>query len=132
MTWELERQAVVAYLEQHGLLGPAAAIARGDHMPPTMDWTKRERPMFVNVDRAALVLEIPPEPHMPGQMTAAEFKARFGFEPQNDDVERTTCTRAGQFGHVFCGICPGCGMPRFACGTHSSGLYCGTTGGPNR
>ncbi len=49
-------------------------------------------------------------------MTPDEFKARFGFEPRQDDVERAECPKAGTIGHAFCGVCPTHNSPRFFCG----------------
>jgi len=48
-------------------------------------------------------------------MTPEQFKARFGFESTNDDIDRVLCFNAGEIGHESCGLCP-CGkMPRFTC-----------------
>jgi hypothetical protein len=45
-------------------------------------------------------------------VTADEFRDRVGSEPCQDDLERCNCVRAGQLGHMFCGVCVH-GMPRF-------------------
>lgn len=49
-------------------------------------------------------------------MTPAEFTARFGRAPQQDDLHRVTCDRAGMVGHTACGICDEHDRPRFECG----------------
>lgn len=49
-------------------------------------------------------------------MTPAEFHARFGFEPQQDDLHRATCEQAGSVGHWQCGVCQIHNKPRFMCG----------------
>lgn len=49
-------------------------------------------------------------------MTPEEFTKRFGFEPNQDDLHRASCTEAGTVGHTVCGVCPEHGLPRFRCG----------------
>lgn len=49
-------------------------------------------------------------------ITEKEFKERFGFEPQQDDLHRVNCDKAGEVGHLMCGVCSNCGQPRFICG----------------
>lgn len=48
-------------------------------------------------------------------MNAKEFKELTGCEPENDDLDRVNCPKAGEQGHKQCGICPDCGQPRFCC-----------------
>ena len=47
---------------------------------------------------------------------APVFEALTGREPVNDDLERVSCKRAGQFGHYMCGMCREHTLPRFECG----------------
>lgn len=49
-------------------------------------------------------------------MTADEFKAKTGYEPQHDDLERVNCDKVGQTGHTTCGWCARCDGPMFHCG----------------
>jgi hypothetical protein len=46
---------------------------------------------------------------------AAEFRRRTGHEPQQDELERANCPKAGQDMHWLCGLCAHCGRPRFLC-----------------
>ena len=48
-------------------------------------------------------------------ITAEEFKQIFGYEPENDDLERVNCEKAGTFGHWQCGWCPKHEVPRLKC-----------------
>ena len=43
---------------------------------------------------------------------AARFTALTGRAPERDDLERANCARAGEIGHLQCGICPICSRPR--------------------
>lgn len=36
-------------------------------------------------------------------ITAEQFKAATGFDPQDDDLERCNCKHVGEIGHIFCG-----------------------------
>jgi hypothetical protein len=36
-------------------------------------------------------------------ITAETFKAATGRDPENDDLERCNCHRAGELGHQYCG-----------------------------
>lgn len=45
-------------------------------------------------------------------MDAREFAAIFGREPENDDLDRINCPKAGTLGHRYCGVCSH-GLPRF-------------------
>lgn len=47
-------------------------------------------------------------------MTKEEFMAVTGFEPEQDDLERANCPKAGQLGHKACGVCEH-GMPTWTC-----------------
>lgn len=46
---------------------------------------------------------------------AALFEKLTGRLPEDDDLERVNCLRAGEDGHRQCGSCPTCGLPRFLC-----------------
>ena len=45
-----------------------------------------------------------------------KFVKATGSEPDQDDLERVSCNRAGDFGHRQCGWCIECDKPRFMCG----------------
>lgn len=45
-------------------------------------------------------------------MTSEEFRSRFGRDPENDDLDRVNCEKAGLRGHKSCGLCQH-GLPRF-------------------
>ena len=47
-------------------------------------------------------------------MTKDEFIAAVGREPEQDDLERANCPRAGQMAHLGCGVCVH-GKPVFVC-----------------
>lgn len=49
-------------------------------------------------------------------MDRKEFEELTGRPPENDDLDRVNCDKAGQFRHEMCGICCHCGQPRFVCG----------------
>jgi len=49
-------------------------------------------------------------------MNAGEFLWLTGFAPENDDLERVNCEKAGEMGHHNCGLCPDHVKPRFVCG----------------
>jgi len=49
-------------------------------------------------------------------VTPEEFTAAYGREPQQDDMHRVNCSRAGNLGHSQCGMCEKHHMPRFMCG----------------
>jgi len=53
-------------------------------------------------------------------ITAAEYQELTGFEPIQDDLERTNCSRVGMIGHWFCGVCPDHNKPRFVCGCEAT------------
>ena len=46
-------------------------------------------------------------------ITAEHFKKITGFDPEQDDLERSNCERAGQFGHYMCGWDIKRDMPNF-------------------
>ena len=48
-------------------------------------------------------------------LTAEDFKKMTGREPENDDLERVNCSRAGNRGHIGCGVCRH-NKPAFECG----------------
>jgi len=39
----------------------------------------------------------------PNQITAEQFEEAVGRPPENDDLERCNCVRAGALGHMQCG-----------------------------
>lgn len=47
-------------------------------------------------------------------MTHDEFVNATGREPEQDDLDRANCAKAGKPGHFYCGVCA-CGQPRFTC-----------------
>ena len=49
-------------------------------------------------------------------ITAEEYQTRFGFAPEQDDLDRVNCEKAGKIGHSMCGICELHNCPRFTCG----------------
>lgn len=46
-------------------------------------------------------------------ISEAMFIACTGSEPQDDDLERCNCQKAGEFGHYFCGWNWEASRPRF-------------------
>lgn len=51
-------------------------------------------------------------------MTRQEFLKRVGRPPSGDDMKRANCKHAGTIGHLDCGVCKGCKLPRFLCVVH--------------
>ena len=49
-------------------------------------------------------------------MNAAEFEAKTGRKPEDDDLDRANCNKAGNVNHFTCGWCLPCDLPRFQCG----------------
>lgn len=49
-------------------------------------------------------------------ITAEQFEKAVGQKPQQDDLERGNCPRAGSVFHTACGWCAKCDKPRFICG----------------
>jgi hypothetical protein len=49
-------------------------------------------------------------------MDAETFKVKTGRQPENDDLERVTCDKAGTLGHMQCGWCLQCDLPVYECG----------------
>jgi len=49
-------------------------------------------------------------------MNAKEFTEKVGRPPEQDDLERVNCEKAGERGHRNCGWCRACDTPRFMCG----------------
>ena len=45
-------------------------------------------------------------------MNEEEFRERFGHPSQNDGLERANCTKVGEPGHYYCGMCDH-RVPRF-------------------
>ena len=54
-------------------------------------------------------------------VTAAKFKEMTGLDPQEDDLERCNCPKAGSWGHRQCGVCRKHNKPRFICGCRPKG-----------
>ena len=52
------------------------------------------------------------------KITAEKFKERVGVDPdpENDDLARCNCEKAGTVGHFSCGWCKKCDLPVFICG----------------
>ena len=55
------------------------------------------------------------------KITAEEFEAIAGRPPENDDLERVNCPKAGELLHMYCGYCATCGKPRILCVEHPLG-----------
>ena len=49
-------------------------------------------------------------------MDDEEFKKRTGRAPEQDDLERVNCPKAGKIMHSACGWCEQHDKPRFECG----------------
>jgi len=52
-------------------------------------------------------------------ITAQEFENKTGRVPQDDDLDRVNCDKAGTPGHRQCGWCPVHDAPRFMCSCRS-------------
>jgi hypothetical protein len=50
------------------------------------------------------------------QVTWTMFIKATGYMPENDDLERCNCEKAGEMGHQSCGWCETHNLPRFHCG----------------
>jgi len=59
------------------------------------------------------------EQHPAYDITAKEFERKTGQPPEDDDLERANCRKAGEHGHFGCGWCDGCDRPHFMCGCPS-------------
>lgn len=46
-------------------------------------------------------------------ITREKFIQATGHEPENDDLERSNCTKAGELGHFSCGWDEEEDLPRF-------------------
>jgi hypothetical protein len=44
-------------------------------------------------------------------MNTKEFMLTTGRLPENDDLERVNCDKAGSDGHIMCGTCKAHNMP---------------------
>lgn len=49
-------------------------------------------------------------------ITAKLFEERMRRAPQDDDMERVNCEKAGELGHWGCGWCATHDLPQFQCG----------------
>lgn len=47
---------------------------------------------------------------------AKEFEQRFGYAPDNDDLVRVNCPKAGEIEHLSCGVCAKHNRPEYECG----------------
>lgn len=47
------------------------------------------------------------------KISAAHFERRMDRKPQDDDLERCNCRKAGQSGHEFCGWNTDLDLPNF-------------------
>lgn len=54
------------------------------------------------------------------KITAKMFKHATGHEPENDDLERANCSKAGELAHVSCGWDHKRNMPVFMPGQGKS------------
>ena len=62
-------------------------------------------------------------------INATTFKAEYGYESREDDLERVNCTEPkGKGGHDSCGQHTCCGFPRFI----GHGIGCSRDGKPRR
>lgn len=52
----------------------------------------------------------------PDHVTPNQFKAKVGWPPSDDDLERVNCSLAGYPGHLTCGWCTQHDRPRLVCG----------------
>lgn len=50
------------------------------------------------------------------EITREIFIESVGCEPEHDDIERCNCKDVGKPGHMLCGWCSQCNLPRFVCG----------------
>lgn len=49
-------------------------------------------------------------------ITAEQFKAATGRDPEQDDLERCNCSEAGAIGHLMCGWNRDNNLPQFDVG----------------
>lgn len=49
-------------------------------------------------------------------ITAAYFEKRVGHPPENDDLDRCNCDKAGETGHWYCGWDWEADLPQFMTG----------------
>lgn len=52
----------------------------------------------------------------PKPISAEYFERRTGRPPENDDLERVNCPKAGTLGHFGCGWNEAADLPRFMTG----------------
>ncbi len=53
---------------------------------------------------------------MVNMITAESFTKHVGFPPENDDLERCNCEKAGELGHFSCGWDHSKNLPRYMTG----------------
>lgn len=51
-------------------------------------------------------------------ITREDFIKMTGSEPEEDDLERVNCNKAGTSGHYDCGVCKICNLPQYQCMKH--------------
>jgi len=47
--------------------------------------------------------------------TEQDFTEAVGSPPENDDMDRVNCPKAGKAFHFGCGWCDSCNLPHFMC-----------------
>ena len=52
---------------------------------------------------------------VPDLIDEATFKKATGFDPKDDDLERSNCSKRGST-HSMCGWCDKCNAPFYQCG----------------
>jgi len=57
-------------------------------------------------------------------MDHAQFKEKFGFEPDQDELDRVNCRFSTHPGHHDCGVCGTCNNPRFMCDCPKKAAEC--------
>lgn len=55
-------------------------------------------------------------------ITAEQFKAATGRDPEDDDLERVNCPQAGRIGHLCCGWDSVWNRPQFEIGPRLDAL----------
>lgn len=86
-------------------------VERGDILP----WEDKYEIVVEQDAHDPGVLNAKARRKIPAEIDAAHFEEQMGRPPENDDLERSNCKEGGGPGHMYCGWCPECDMPRFAC-----------------